>query len=239
MQNVKVATWNMGGGEGPTGPTLHQTEAVLSEIEKIGVSVLLGQEVQEEENLRLLKQLGFQVYRAAPESVVAWKPEVWTAVAKHDRVLNPRNPYHRKDNPKDIFIHMAHVVLCNDEGVSMDAGSYHTPSSVQERNQPKNRIAALRESMKVLSDLAADSKCRCTLFGGDDNVDEEQGAFGPWDFMLYNATGLRQITAPQNTLGKRKVDDFRVRGLKPVNEGRIVRGPTHHNAHVQTLVLPN
>lgn len=239
MESVVVGTWNMGGGEGPDGPTRQQCEQLLTLMKKSKVSVLLGQEVQKEENITFLKELGYLVYRARPESVVAWLPDLWTCVAKHDRVLNPRNPYHRKDNPKDIFIHMAHVILVNDEGVSMDAGSYHTPSSVQEKNPPPNRIKALHESMDVLSDLNADSKCRCTLFGGDDNVDEEQGAYGPWGFMEFKATGLRQLRAPRNTLGHRKVDDFRVRGLKPIGEGAVLHGPTHHNAHIRKLLLPN
>lgn len=233
---VRVATWNMGGGETKGGPTLGETTELLQDVHELGVEIFLGQEAQENENLDILRDLGYRVFRARPESIVAWLPH-WKPMARYDRVLNPNEPFFRPGSDNAVYIHMAHVILCNKEGVSLDAGSYHTPSSVQQKDAPDQRLAALREAMDTMGDLASNSKCRATLFGGDDNVDEQEG-HGPWGFMLQPATGLRQIRPPRATLGKRKVDDFRVRNLQPMGNGKVLHGPTHHNVHIQTLKLP-
>jgi hypothetical protein len=236
MEEFRATTWNMGGGEPHGGPTDEASDRVLTEVKAMGASVILGQEVQEETNIRALHELGYKTFRALPESLVAWLPEVWTCVYKDVVRLNPDAPFHRKTS-HPVYVNMAYVILCNDEGVSMDVGSYHTPSSVQEPNPAPERMAALRQSMETLGDLAEDSKCHATLFGGDDNVDEE-GPMGEWGFMLRRSTGLRLVRAPRNTLGRRKVDDFRVRNLKPKNSGAIVHGPTDHNAYLQRFILP-
>jgi hypothetical protein len=237
MKKFNAVTWNMGGGEGPTGPTFPQVKNVLTEFKDLNVSVGLGQEVQKDENIEFLKSLGYSVSQYGPESIVFWDHR-WVAADEFGTVLNPNTPYHRKDNPRDVWVKMARVILCNREGVSLNVGSYHTPSSVQEKNKPPNRIAALKESMEQMSRIAETSKCHGVLLGGDDNVDENEGAWGPWDFMRRKATGLNLVVAPRNTLGKRKVDDFRVKGLRPQGDGRVVHGPTDHNAYVQTFLLP-
>jgi hypothetical protein len=236
VENFRVATWNMGGGEGPTGPTFGEVKDLLADIRDSKVSVLLGQEVQKDENIEFLKKLGYSVHQFGPECIVAWL-DVWVAANTFGEVLNPKNPYHRKDNPKDVLCKMPRVILCNKVGQTLDVGSYHTPSSVQEPVKPPNRIAALREAMETMSEVAETSLCHGVLLGGDDNVDEEGNAYGPWDFMRAPATGLKLVTAPKNTLGKRKVDDFRTKGLKVVGEGRVLHGPTDHNAHVETLAF--
>lgn len=238
MENFRVATWNMGGGEGPTGPTFGEVKSLLTQIREAKVSVLLGQEVQKDENIELLESLGYTVHQFGPECIVAWLSN-WVAAREFGEVLNPKHPYHRKDNPKDVLCKMPRVILCNKLGQTIDVGSYHTPSSVQEPNKPVNRIAALREAMETMSDIADTSLCNGVLLGGDDNVDEQGNAYGPWDFMRQGATGLRLLVAPKNTLGKRKVDDFRVKGLKAVDDGHVFHGPTDHNAHVQTLTFVN
>lgn len=236
MVNFRVATWNMGGGEGPTGPTFGQVKSLLTDIREAKVSVLLGQEVQKDENIEFLKTLGYSVHQFGPECIVAWL-DYWVAAREFGEVLNPNNPFHRKNNPTDVFCKMPRVILCNKFGQTIDVGSYHTPSSVQEKDKPVQRIAALREAMETMSEIAETSLCNGVLLGGDDNVDEEGNAYGPWDFMRKPATGLKLVTAPSNTLGKRKVDDFRIKGLKTVGDGRVFHGPTHHNAHVQTLTF--
>jgi hypothetical protein len=236
MTDVRVGTWNMGGGEGPDGPTEQQVGRMLRTIEREGVEVLMGQECQKEYSRSILRELGYDLFAVGTERVlVAWKPKLWVPVFKEDLVLNPNNPFHRKDNPKDIYCHLPHVRLCNPLGQSLDTGSYHTPSSVQERVKPPNRMDALREAMRTMERLNDKSLCDATCLAGDDNVDEQGGAWGPWQFMLEKETGLKQFVAPRNTLGKRKVDDIRGDGLASVGNGDVIHGPTHHNAHLRTL----
>jgi hypothetical protein len=235
---VRIATWNMGGGEPMGGPGLEATTNVLQKLHKLRVEILLGQEAQENENIRAIKALGYRVHQAGPESIVAWLPH-WHDVFRANRVLNPNNPFFRPGRPdKPIYVHMANTRLCNKDGISLDLGSYHTPSSVQKKNPPPNRMAALRESMDTLEELAKESLCDASCYGGDDNVDERK-AYGPWDFMLKRATGLKLVRAPKNTLRDRKVDDFRVRRLKPIGNGVVLDGPGHHNPFVQDFELPD
>jgi hypothetical protein len=234
LREFTAGTWNMGGGEGPDGPTFEQVQRVCNQMKNAGMSIGLFLEAQKDENVKHLHSLGYFTHQFGPESVVAWL-DPWVAARTWGMVLNEENPFFRKGGSKPIFCRMARVVLCNPFGQSVDAGAYHTPSSVQEKVQPKNRILALREAADNWQEIGEDSLCDAVLLGGDDNVDEEGGAFGPWTFMTMAGTGLRQITAPRNTLGKRKVDDFRVKGLKPIDEGLVIQGPTHHNAHLQTF----
>lgn len=236
-ETFKSATWNFGGGE-PVGPTDRSVKRLVSTARDAGVSVLLGQEVQEAPDREILEGAGYRIHRYGPECLVAWLPEIWTGVAPHDLVLNPENPFHRKDRPADVFCKQAGMILCDAQGRSLDVGSYHTPSSVQEPEHqkqdqpPSNRIAALREATRKWRQIANESECRAVLLGGDDNVDED---YGDWAFMLQPATGLRLVQAPSNTLGHRQVDDFRVRGLVPLpGGGRVVHGPTDHNMFIQT-----
>lgn len=230
---LRVATWNMGGGE-RTGPTDADAARVLTELRDYGCSIVLGQEAQEAQDRSVLRELGYSVHRYGHESVVAWDPKVWAALDELGHVLNPTHPFHRKGGSPPIYQKAARVILGNRHGQTVDALSYHLPSSVQLPDPPPNRVAGLHECMDTLAELAHGSRCHGQLYGGDDNVDES-GPFGPWGFMLGAATGLRQLRAPRNTLGHRRVDDFRVSGLVPIGEGRVVHGPTDHNAHVRRL----
>lgn len=233
MSEFKAATWNMGGGE-HVGPTDEAARRVLTELHDAGCSIVLGQEAQEQPDRSVLRELGYSVHRFGPESVVAWDPRKWMALDERGVVLNPTHPFYRKGGSPPIYQRAARVILGNSDGQTVDAMSYHLPSSVQEAHPPHNRIDALRECMVTMAQLARETRCHAVLFGGDDNVDET-GPWGPWDFMRFGATGLHQLTAPGNTLGRRRVDDFRVRGLVATGKGRVVHGPTDHNAHVQRL----
>ncbi|MEO1961294.1 MAG: hypothetical protein ABGW82_10040 [Paracoccus sp. (in: a-proteobacteria)] len=233
-RRFKAATWNMGGGENP-GPTDDQAARVIKAVAKTGTSLFLTQESQDLADRLAIRDLGFRVHRAGPDSMVAWDPQTWTPLAKMEVVLNPSTPFFRVGKTTPVFIHMPEVVLGDKEGRTIRVGSYHTPSSVQEDNAPARRRAALEEAMTVLSARGTGSLTDAVLFGGDDNVDET-GAYGPWDFMGWGATGLALHQAPRNTLGRRKVDDFRSRGLNARGRGQVIDGPTHHNAYVQKFV---
>jgi hypothetical protein len=228
-----ATTWNAGGGE-PVGPTDADVVEVLTKIFRLKTTVFFGQEFQEKHDRLFLREIGFEMHRYGPECIVAWNPDVWTKLATDDVKLNPNNPFYRVGKgERPIYCYSPAVLLGNKLGLTLDALSLHMPSSVQEKDPPKNRIAATREAARTLTERKRESRCHAQDFAGDDNVDET-GAWGPWDFMLGGATGLRQLQAPQNTLGKRKVDDHRVAGLRDLG-GKVVKGPTHHNAHVRTL----
>lgn len=228
---VRAATWNMGGGEQAGGPTPGEARTVLGALHRAGCSIILGQETQEAGDRDILRELGYRLHRTRPESLVAWLPELWTAVHVDDVTLNPTHPYYRKGGSSPVYVKSARVILCDRAGRSVDTLSYHTPSSVQPIDDaPPRRLAALRESMDTLAELADQTQARAVLFGGDDNVDENGPA---WAFMLGDRTGLRQVKAPRATLGRRRVDDFRVRGFQVDSDGRVVHGPTHHNAHIR------
>lgn len=230
-RRIKAATWNMGGGEAHGGPTDQQVATTLAAAAKTGATILLGQEASDRNDRAALRDLGFTIFRAGPECLVAWKNDTWKPLAKRDVILNPTQPYWRVGGAK-VTMHMPEVILGDPQGRTLRVGSYHLPSSVQDPNPPANRMAALREAMETMADRAARSATHGVLYGGDDNVDEA-GAYGPWEFMLGRVTGLRQVRAPRNTLGVRKVDDFRISGLKPKGKGRVIHGPTHHNVFVQ------
>jgi hypothetical protein len=234
MSSFTAATWNLGGGE-PVGPTDAAVRRVLTSLKvEHGVDLLLVQEGQEKFDRALVEELWPGVHSAGPECMVAWSPDKFpAAVNERDTVLNPENPFFRKNGSRPIFCHMPQVILVTRWGRTVDVGSYHLPSSVQQANKPPNRIAATREAMAIMARIQRRNQCDAVLLGGDDNVDEEQGAFGPWAFMLYEATGLRQVVAPSNTLGHRSVDDFREDGLVVVGDGEVIHGPTHHNPHIR------
>lgn len=233
-RRFKAATWNMGGGENP-GPNDQQAARLLKTVTKAKASLVLGQEVQDRADRLTLRDLGFNLHRAGPDSIVAWLPGVWTPLADADVILNPDAPFFRKGSQTPVFVHMPEVVLGDRAGRTIRVGSYHTPSSVQEPNAPERRLEALAQAMETLTTRAAGSLTDAVLYGGDDNVDEG-GAHGPWEFMSEKATGLRLHQAPRNTLGRRKVDDFRTAGLKARGRGKVIQGPTHHNAYVQKFV---
>lgn len=228
----RVATWNMGGGE-KVGPSDGEVRELLAELRASRCSILLGQEAQERHDLAVLAELGYLFHQTEPESVVAWLPEEWVEVARFDETLT-QTPYFRPGSTRPVLVKAARVILCDRVGRSLEVLSYHLPSSVQKADPSERRMVALREAMRSLATIAEQSHTRAVLFGGDDNVDED-GPHGPWRFMRAAETGLRQVPAPKPTLGSRRVDDFRIRGLATVGAGRVVQGPTHHNAHVQRL----
>lgn len=231
MRTFKAATWNMGGGERP-GPADDEAKDVLNKIHRAGVDLVFGQEVQDIHDRRHMRALGFRVVFVRPESLVAWDPASWVLISWKDVTLNPNNPYFRKGKDVPIYVHMAEVILSDLEGRTVRVGSYHTPAAVQQPDAPERRLDALKESMEILGSRARGSHTHAVLYGGDDNVDEALG-HGPWGFMRMRTTGLRLVRAPSNTLGRRKVDDFRSRNLKVIGKGQVIQGPTHHNAFIQ------
>ncbi|WP_166140836.1 hypothetical protein [Nocardioides ochotonae] len=216
-------TWNV-----QHGTPLDTIERILIDLLRDGVSVFLIQEATAPGLCAMLRRHGLGVAFEAPEFVVAWRRDEWTAVAKRGHVLSP-TPYGRNRRSRAVS-----AILCDRQGRTLEALCYHTPSQVQNvnpRTDRPNRVKAVRESMATLKTIADKSHTRAVLFGGDDNVDERHGR--GWDFMLAAATGLRQLVAPAGTHGTRKIDDFRVRGLVPVGAGSVRPGGGDHRAHVR------
>ena len=91
------------------------------------------------------------------------------------------------------------------------------------------RVAVVRESMRVLAARAKASDADALLYGGDDNIDEDRGS--GWGFMRRWATGLRLVRPPGVTHGSRTIDNFRVKGLKPLRL-RTIPTPGDHRAVV-------
>lgn len=225
-----AATWNVLYETKP-GVLAPKLDALLNQH---GVSLLLMQEMSHPDVMNMVRDAGLKAFRHAPQYVVAWKPDHWTKITAQGIAL-AQTPFYRKGSDRPVITEAAKVILSDDQGRTVTAMSYHTPSSVQTADPPANRIQALREAAETWREEAKKAKTHACLFGGDDNVDERL-SHGPWDFLSNQATGLRQVRAPGATIGKvRRIDDFRVKGLKP-KQGKVLPGGGDHRIHVRTFV---
>lgn len=224
----KAATWNVFHGSKP-----EDLEPTLKRLLADGVSLFLFQEVSDPAVRRMLRDNGLEVAFAPRQYAIAWDPEVWVGIDSDDVVLSEQTYWTKGGHPMPS--RAATAILSDRLGRTLTALSYHTPAGVQTKNPPKRRLAALRDSMETLTRLADEAETRAILFGGDDNVDEWRG---PWQkrfrFMRRGPMELLQIRAPKGTFGKRKIDDFRVRGLKPLG-GEVVKNASDHKVHVRTF----
>jgi hypothetical protein len=227
----KAATWNV-----YYGTPLAELEPILQDLLADGVSLFLIQEGSQRGLPAMLKRNGLSSYRVYPQYVIAWTDE-WVDVALKGVRLS-QTSYFRKGGKKPIPTEGAFAILSDREGRTLTALSYHTPAHVQVRpeNRPPRRFQALREAMETMKTLADLAETRAVLFGGDDNVDEARAFRADFRFMLRAATGLRQVVAPRPTHGHRtrgrRIDDFRVRGLKP-GRGYVRDGGGDHRVHVR------
>lgn len=196
------------------------------------VTVILLQEFQQAATAKMVREEGWALIRGG-NNAIAYRPEVWAIVGKSQIVELSPQPWltqkgypMRLRSPRTVLRHKA-------TGRTVDVVSYHTPPTVQRPNAPKRRIAATRAAMKTLSRFGKQStaKGHAVLYGGDDNVDEAR--YGHWGFMRMPATGLRQVRPPLPTHGNRRIDDFRIRGLKVANKGSVWPTASDHRVHTR------
>lgn len=220
-----VATWNVFNDTPP-----ERLPRILKALTHNGVSIILGQEFTNPINRQVLRDSGWEVFFHGPQWVVAWQPEVWVQIGTNGVRLAQTSYQNKRGH--EFHSDAAMAILSDRVGRTLTAASYHLPSNVQVANQLPRRMQTLRESAEGLKALADLAQTRAFLSGGDDNVDERLN-HGPWDFLLGKATGLKQVQAPEATHGRtRKIDDFRVRGLKPL-DGLVIPGGGDHKIHVR------
>jgi hypothetical protein len=229
----KAATWNVYHGTDP-----EELRPILRRLRNDGVTIFLMQEVSNPKVRTMLREEGLHFVFAPRQYVVAYDPNVWVKVNHGGHVRLGETPYYRKGGNNEQYSDAVSVILCDREGRSLTALSYHTPAHVQvaEKNRPPRRFIALKESMVTLKNLADLAETRAVLFGGDDNVDEARAFKSVFKFMRDGATGLRQVEAPRPTHGHprrgRRIDDFRVRNLS-VGKGYVIDGGGDHRVHVR------
>lgn len=224
----------------------------LREAQRRGVTLWHLQEAGAPGLRKMLRdELGLRTFLHPRQYLMAWDPSTWVGLdPRHgsaDRygVRLSDTGYYRVGGDHLQFTDAAVVELEHKPSeLSLQTMSYHTPAHVQVGDKPPRRIAALREaadSWGALQREAIDVRgLDAVLYAGDDNVDE-RGSFGPWEFMLKQATGLTQVRAPEGTHGRgdRRIDDFRQRGLRRVGEGFVLEhgNPSDHNAYGQTFMF--
>ena len=209
----KAVTWNV-----YYGTPVSRLRPILDRLVKDGVSVFLMQEMSNPDARRMLEDQGLAYHYVGYQWVVAWNPEVWTASDLSAPRLSSTS-FTRLDGSGPIYVDSALGTLRDGAGRTLDVMSYHLPPNVQVRNPERNRLRIDRQAAATWRRLVDATTSDAVLFGGDDNVDESsgyrsEGAF--WDFLRRPATGLRLVQAPSGTIGRhRRIDDFRVRGLRP------------------------
>lgn len=227
----KAATWNVFHGT-----AIEKLEPVLCRLLNDGVSLFLIQEGSHKGIEAMLARRGLHFYRAEPQCIIAWDPDLWVEDDRQAASL-AEQVFYRKGSHRATSTEAAQVELHDRYGRSLLVVSYHTPAHVQVKpsKRPKRRMQVLREAMRTLARLAKGAKTDAVLFGGDDNVDEFKAFRSTWKFMLKAATGLTLVQPPHATHGKRKIDDFRVKGLE-VGTGRTIGNPSDHDIHVRTFL---
>lgn len=209
-----------------------EARPVLHELYRRGVSLVLGVEFSDVDNRCLFADEGWRYFYHPHQYVIAWRPEVWTPIV-FDGVQLARTGYFTTQG-HPMRVEAALGILCDRAGRTLTAMSYHTPSHVQVANPPARRLEATREAAATWRRLARAAETRGVLFGGDDNVDESRaGAFGA--FLGDKATDLRQVQSPDpDSRGGRRILDFRVRGLKPL-DGDTIPGAGDHRVHLRAF----
>lgn len=223
LDTFKAATWNVFHGT-----DLEDVEGTVRKILASGVSVILLQEATQDGLAESLEALGLGVISSG-ELTVAYHPAVWTGISGGGVRLSEEG-FFRPGSDREVFPSGAWAILSDAAGRTVTALSYHLPSHVQVAHAPARRLSALRASMKTLGTLAGAVHTNAVLFGGDDNVDESAA----FRFMRRVATGLRQIQAPKGTHGKRRIDDFRVKGLR-AGSGHVLETASDHKAHIRSF----
>lgn len=228
----KAVTWNV-----YYGTPVAELQPILRRLLRDDVSLFLMQEMSNPDARRMLEEHGLAVHYVAYQWVVAWNPNVWRARDTWGERLSPTS-FVREDGRGPIYVDSALAVLEDHAGRTLEVMSYHLPPNVQVAHPQRERLRIHRQSAATWRRLVEGSTSDAILFGGDDNVDENDGyrsdsAF--WDHMRRAYTGLRQVVAPTGTIGRhRRIDDFRIRGLRP-GAGWTGRGGGDHKYFASTF----
>lgn len=227
-RQFKAVTWNV-----YMGTQVKVLRPIAKKLVTDNVSLFLMQEAGGSDITEMLKDLGLETF-VYEQWRLAWNPKIWDASNVHPRrlsdvVVDAKDPNAMGWCAIGKFTHKP-------SKLDLKALSYHTPSHVQRpewnENAP-NRWRSLQEQMEAMVRLARGSRIKYHLYGGDDNVDEDDGKAPRWNFML-RTDPLRQIQAPKPThAGGRQIDDFRVAGLKTVGPGSVRVGGGDHKLFIQ------
>jgi hypothetical protein len=220
----RAATWNVYHGTHPD-----VLEPLLANQLANGVSIILFQELAQVGVRDLVRAAGLRLVYQPRQYGIAYHPDVWTALASGGIRLSD-TAYYAKGGNREQYADAAWAILGDRAGRTLTALSYHTPAHVQVANPPPRRIEATRESMATLRRVARTTKADACLFGGDDNVDEYRAFRDRFRFMLRGQ--LKQVRAPEPTFGRRRIDDFRITGLVPL-EGSVSPGGGDHRIHTR------
>lgn len=175
-------------------------------------SIWILQEVKPNSGIKeYLEGWGLETAYAEPEFLIAWNPKLW------DYIVDKR---HQMSPTKYWTLNYALTVILEFKANKqrVEFMSYHPPAHVQSPSDPSfpKVSKALREIVAKWKRMARKPNrgAKICCYAGDDNVDEFKGWEPPegWKFMLNGP--LTQVRAPEGTHGNRKIDDFRIKGLR-------------------------
>lgn len=194
------------------GSTANDVYAIFRRIRNHAPSIWLLQEVKPDSGIQeLLEEWGLECAYAEPEFLIAWNPHIWDYVASRRNLMSPTEYW-------TLNYALTAILEFKTNKQRVEFMSYHPPAHVQSPNDPSypKVSKALREIVKKWKRMArkANRGAKICCYAGDDNVDEFKGWEPPggWEFMLNGP--LTQVRAPKGTHGDRKIDDFRIKGLR-------------------------
>lgn len=204
----------------------HSTEADeawahIRDIEMFTPDIYLMQEVKPKQKLEkfFTKKLGMGFAYETPEFAVAWNVDRFRLVRSRKVLMSPTEYW---------TLNYALVVLMVDivTGNRVLFMTYHTPAHVE---APKHKTwakvtKAYREALakmgRIVRSREKAGRIDAYCFAGDDNDDPTKGYQPPDDWGIGMNYPLTEVLAPSPTHGHvkkgRRIDDFRVRGLRPV-----------------------
>lgn len=223
-----AATWNVFHGT-----QVNELRPILKALlDRDQVTLILAQEASDRNVRQMFEDQGLEIAYHPPQYVIARVPAVWAAktpgrgvVLSQTGFLSARGTLRHSEAVVQQLIH-------RETGRVLRAMSYHTPAHVQIREPAPARVRAAIESAQKWRRMADRAETNAILFGGDDNVDEDGAFMDRLKWFRDRYTGLRQVQSPDPTHGRRRIDDFRIRGLIPL-EGKTRFGGGDHKIHVR------
>lgn len=232
-----AATWNV----------FHRTpiyklRPIARELKEDGVDLILAQEA-DADVANMFKELGYRVAYLHPQFIIARSRDVFSALNEgHGITLSPTGfvGNHGGIRHSEALVQR---LQHKESGKKLKVMTYHTPAHVQVSRPEYRRVKAAVESAqkwgRIADKFEDGAKVDALLFGGDDNVDETGNFMDRLRWFRDRYTGLHQIEAPTPTFGKRRIDDFRIKGDIRARGGYTVAGayPDEHRVHVRNFEL--